>query len=295
MIQRKTVSDNVFDFINILIMCAIILMTLYPLMYVIFASISDPSIVRLKGGILFWPVKPTIQGYRIIFNGTDVYTGYKNTAFYVVVGTSLNLFMTSIGAYTLSRKNVLLKKYFMLMIVITMYFSGGLIPSYFVVRDLNLINKRMALIIPGAVAAWNLIIMRTAFASIPEEMEQSARIDGANDFIILFRIILPLSTSIIAVMALFYGVGHWNSWFSAVLYLRDRDKFPIQLFLRELLILNATITEDTLITRDALNSMYTKMLVKYSITVVATLPILVIYPFLQKYFVKGVMIGSLKG
>lgn len=221
-----------------------------------------------------------------------IITSYLNTFFYVVVGTTVNILLTSLGAYALSRKNVKWKNFIMFMIVFTMFFEGGLIPLYLLVSELNMIDTRWALIFPTAVSAFNLIIMRTAFQGIPDSLEESARIDGANDFTILFRIILPLSLPVVAVMILFYGVYHWNSWFHAMIFQQDRELFPVQLILREILIANDTNSMTTGVS--AVDAMPIGETVKYATIVVATLPILCLYPFLQKYFVKGVMIGGIK-
>jgi putative aldouronate transport system permease protein len=209
------------------------------------------------------------------------------------VGSAFNLFMTSLGAYVLSRRNLMLKSQLMIMITITMFFSGGLIPMYLLINDLGLYDTRWALIIPGAISTWNLIVMKTSFQGVPQSLEESARIDGANDFTILFRIIIPLSLPVMAVMLLFYAVGHWNSYFGALIYLTDADKFPLQLILRELLLAN-NMMQEMLTGVDSTERHQVAQTIKYATVMVATLPILLLYPFLQRYFVKGVMIGSLK-
>jgi putative aldouronate transport system permease protein len=219
--------------------------------------------------------------------------GFRNSVFYLVVGTFVNLVLTTLGAYALSRKKVLLGPYIMFAIAFTMFFQGGLIPMYILVRMLGLLNTRAALIIPHAIHAYNLIIMRTYFVSIPDSFEESAKLDGANDFTILLRIMLPLAMPVVAVMVLFYGVWHWNSWFRALIFLSDRVKYPIQLVLREILLKSET---DSMVTEVATadKKMYSET-VKYAAIVVANFPILFIYPFLQRYFVRGVMIGGIKG
>jgi putative aldouronate transport system permease protein len=243
--------------------------------------------------LLLSPLGFNVDGYISVFKNPNIITGYRNTILYVVVGTSINLFMTSLGAYVLSRKGVMLRDPMMMLIVFTMFFSGGLIPNYLLVKNLGMYNTMWALLIPGAISTYNLIIMRTSFAAIPISLEESARIDGANDFTILFRIVLPLSKAVLSVMVLFYAVAHWNSWFSAMIYLQKRDMFPLQLFLREILVNSST---DSMITgsggsdKEAISE-----IIKYCTIVVATVPIIVVYPFLQKYFVKGVMIGAVKG
>ncbi|WP_257345928.1 carbohydrate ABC transporter permease [Pseudalkalibacillus decolorationis] len=290
--MKQSLGERTFDFVNTLLMLILILATLYPFLYVLFASVSDPGLLAKNRGILLAPLDFSLKAYELVFNNAMIMIGYANTLFYVVVGTAINIFLTSLGAYALSRRNVMLKKPIMMMIVFTMFFSGGLIPTYLLIGDLGMMDTRWALIIPNAMSVWNLIIMRTAFQGIPESLEESARMDGANDFTILFRIILPLSLPVLAVMVLFYAVGHWNSYFSAMIYLRDRDLFPLQLVLREILITNST---DNFITGVGGGDRYpVGETVKYATIIVATLPILLLYPFLQKYFVKGVMIGSIK-
>lgn len=290
--MRQSIGERLFDFFNVLFMSILILVTLYPFLYVLFSSISDPGLLAKNTGVLYKPLGLTFKAYQLVFENPMIMIGYVNTIFYVVVGTAINIFLTSIGAYALSRKNVMLSKPIMMMIIFTMFFSGGLIPTYLLINELGMMNTRWSLIIPNAISVWNLIIMRTSFKGIPESLEESAKMDGANDFTILFRIILPLSLPVIAVMILFYGVGHWNSYFSAMIYLRDNSLWPLQLFLREILITNST---EGFITGVGGGDRYPiGETVKYATIIVATLPILFLYPFLQKYFVKGVMIGSIK-
>ncbi|MFS0882870.1 sugar ABC transporter permease [Bacillus sp. 7586-K] len=291
--MKKTLGERLFDYGNILFLVSLSIITLYPLLYILFASVSDPTYVAQNRGIMLAPKDFTLEAYTLVFKNPMIVTSYLNTLFYVVMGTALNIFLTSLGAYALSRKNVMWANLIMFMIVFTMFFEGGLIPSYLLVSELNMIDTRWALIFPTAVSAFNLIIMRTAFQGIPASLEESARIDGANDFTILFKIILPLSLPVVSVMILFYGVYHWNSWFPAMIYLQDRELFPVQLILREILIANDTSSMTSGVgTVDAIPIGET---VKYATIVVATLPILCLYPFLQKYFVKGVMIGGIKG
>ena len=226
--------------------------------------------------------------YRLIFSG------YLNTLFIVLVGTALNVFFTLMAAYVISRRQLAIRRVLSLFIVFTMYFSGGLIPSYLLINNtLQLGNSLWALILPGAISTWNLLVMRTAFFSVPQSIEESAFLDGANDFVLLFRIIAPTIMSTISVIILFYAVGHWNSWFSASIYLRDRTKYPLQLVLREIIILsNVQEMTDASATDDMENLSVT---IKYATILVATVPVLLVYPFLQRYFVKGVMIGAVKG
>lgn len=293
MIRKKSSGEILFDSANIGFMVILSISTLYPLLYILFASLSDPFIVSSTRGLLLYPQGITWDAYDLVFKNPNISVSYINTIIYVVVGTIINILMTALGAYALSRHNVMWGNAIMFMIVFTMFFSGGLIPTYILISELGMMNTRWALLLPGAISAFNLIIMRTAFQAVPIDLEESARMDGAKDWTILFRVVLPLSMPVVAVMVLFYGVGHWNSWFPAMIFLQDRELFPIQLILREILIANDT------------NSMMTNVsagdkeligeTIKYATIIVSTLPILCLYPFLQKYFVKGVMIGAIKG
>ncbi|MDF2921526.1 MAG: sugar transporter permease [Paenibacillaceae bacterium] len=287
-------GEKIFNLFNILFMLFMVTITLYPFIYVIMSSLSDSHRLVSHTGILLAPKGFTFGAYERVFQNPNVLTGYRNTLLIVFFGTAANLLMTSLGAYVLSRKGVWWSKYITLLIVFTMFFSGGLIPMYLLVNNwLHLGNSLFALIIPGIISTWNLIILRTSFDSIPENLLESARIDGANDFVILFRVVIPLSMSVMAVMILFYGVAHWNAWFGAMIYLRERSLFPLQLILREILIQNSTMgmaADASAVDAEAVGES-----IRYATIMVATLPILIIYPFLQKYFVKGVMIGSIKG
>lgn len=296
MLIKKSVGEKVFDVFNIVIMIVFMIICIYPLLYVLFASLSDPYRLMQHRGLLLKPLGITLNGYALVFKNPDIITGFMNTVFYVVVGTSLNLLITCMSAYVLSRKNLLFGKPLMLMVTITMFFSGGLIPFYLQIQRLGLSDSRWAIILPSALSVWNLIVMRTAFRSIPDSLIESAKIDGANDFTILFRIVIPVSKATLAVIALFYAVGQWNSWFNAMLFLRERSKYPLQLILREILISNDTREMMNLPKGSAqfIKADAYKTLIKYSTVIVSTLPIICVYPFLQKYFVKGVMVGSIK-
>lgn len=287
-----SLGERIFELFNILFLILLCLVTLYPFIYVLFASLSEPAWVVQQRGLIWHPSGLNLEAYRLVFDNPMITSGYLNTLFIVSVGTCLNVFMTALGAYGLSRQNVMWKNPIMFFIVFTMFFSGGLIPSYLLVTGLGMLDSLWALIIPGAVSAFNLIIMRTAFQSIPHSLEESAKLDGANDFTVMIRIILPLSMPVIAVMILFYGVGHWNSWFGAMIYLRDRELYPLQLVLREILITNST--DSMLTSAGTADKMPIGETIKYATIIVATVPILLLYPFLQKYFVKGVMIGAIK-
>jgi putative aldouronate transport system permease protein len=290
---KKSWGDVVFDCLNYSMLTALCFLTLYPFYYVLMASFSEPVLLAQQRGLMFQPAGFGWEAYKLVFQNPMVPIGYVNTIFYVTVGTLLNIVFTCLGAYALSRKNVMLSNPIMMIIVFTMFFGGGLIPSYLLVNALGLYDTRWALILPGLVSAMNLIIMRTSFQAIPESMEESAKVDGANDFTILFKIIIPLSLPVIAVMILFYGVGHWNSYFQAMIYLRSRDLYPLQLVLREILIINSSDSMTTGVGTG--DKEYVSETIKYAMIIVSTVPILVLYPFLQKYFVKGVMIGAIKG
>jgi len=290
---RKTFSERIFDAVNVLLLSALVVVTLYPLLYVLFASFSNPSELARHQGILLMPLSFSTAAYEAVFANPNIITGYRNTIFYVVAGTAINMILTCLGAYALSRRNVMWRTPISLMIVFTMFFSGGLIPSYLLVaRTLNWIDTPWAILIPGAISTWNLLVLKTAFEQVPVALEESARMDGANDFVILFRIIIPLSLPALAVITLFYAVWHWNAYFSALIYLRDRSLYPLQLILREILIANQTgdMTTGTL----GADVEPIGETIKYATIVVATVPILFLYPFLQRYFVKGVLIGAIK-
>lgn len=292
MTYKKNWSEALFDWSNVSVLTLLSIATMYPFIYVLFASFSEPTEFIQHRGVLLWPEGWTWESYRLVFANPNIMSGYVNTLFYVIVGTTLNLLFTALGAYGLSRKNVMWKNAIMFMIVLTMFFEGGLIPKYILMLNLDLIDSRWALVIPSLISTWNLIVMRTAFQGVPVSLEESARIDGANDFTILFRVIIPLSLPVMAVMVLFYGVTHWNKWFEALIYLRNRELFPLQLILREILIQNSTDSMMTAVSGG--DRMPVGETIKYATIIVATVPILLLYPFLQKYFVKGVMIGALK-
>lgn len=293
MVIKKSFSGKIFDVFNSTFLIILIVLCVYPILYVAVASFSDGNELLRHTGFLIWPLGFSMTGYEAVFNNPMIIRGYLNTFTIVFIGLLDNLLLTSFGAYALSRKSLRFKKVIMLFIVYTMYFSGGLIPYYFTVKDLGLIDSLWALIIPTSINTFNLIIMKTSFEAIPESLEESAKLDGANDFTVLFRIILPLSKATMAVMVLYYGVSHWNSWFNAMLFLKDRSLYPLQLVLREILIQNDmnAMTGGA----NAADVAQISETVKYATIMAATVPILCLYPFLQKYFMKGVMIGAIKG
>lgn len=290
---RKSKGEAVFAVFNRIFLAAIGFMCLYPMVYVLFASLSDSNLLMAHEGLLWKPLGFTLNAYKSVMNNSMIYTGYCNTLFVLVVGICISMFLTVLGAYVLSRKNLYFKNIIMGIILFTMYFSGGMIPIYMIVKSIGLDDSLWALILPSALSTYNLIIMRSGFAAIPETLHEAAEIDGANELYILFKIYIHLAKATIAVMILYYAVSYWNSWFNAAIYLMDRNKYPLQLVMREILIAN-----DVNSMSGTTNSADTEMIamsIKYAAIIVATLPILVVYPFLQKYFVGGVMIGSVKG
>ncbi|MFS0838540.1 carbohydrate ABC transporter permease [Paenibacillus sp. 1P03SA] len=290
--NRRTLSERAFDGFNMLFLTLLMIVTIYPLVYVVFASLSDAGSLLAHKGFLWKPVGFSLDAYANVFRNPMILKGYANTFFVVIAGLAINILLTSLGAYALSRKSLAYRKRIMLFIVFTMFFSGGLIPFYLTVKGVGLANTLWALIIPTAVNTFNLILMKTAFEGIPDALEESAKIDGANDFVILFRIVLPLSLPVLAVMLLYYGVGHWNAWFNALIFLQERSMFPLQLILREILLQGEA--NSNLGASEGDVAMLTVTL-KYATIIVATVPILLVYPFLQKYFVKGALIGAIKG
>jgi putative aldouronate transport system permease protein len=287
--KKQSPGGVVFDCINLGFITLMGLACLYPMFHVLVASFSEPIRIMNHQGPLLKPLGFSLEGYRVVINNPNVITGYKNTIFYVVVGSAVNMAMTTLGAYVLAQKEFMPKKIVMFIIVFTMYFSGGIIPNFLLIRFLGLLNNRWALILPGAIGTWNMLVLRTAFRVVPEALVDAARIDGANDLTILTRVMIPVSKATMAVIQLFYAVGDWNSWFGAMIYLpRGRHLYPLQLFLREILITNQEVAgADQSID-------FVGELVKYSTTIVSTVAILCLYPFLLRYFVKGVMMGSIK-
>ena len=286
--------DRVFMFINTAVLTIITLLILLPLIFVVSSSFSSPEAV-IAGKVTLWPVDFSLQGYTTVFEHKKVWSGFGNSLFYTFFGTIFNVVMTIIAAYPLSRQDLVGRRFITIAFIFTMLFSGGLIPTYMVVRDLGLLNTRLAMILPTGIGIFNLLITIAFFrTTIPPELIEAARIDGANDFRAFGSIVLPLSRPIIAVLALLYAVNHWNSYFPALLYLHDQGLFPLQIVLREILIQNSIdasmlVDIEDLVAREGLRE-----LLQYSLIVVASVPILIIYPFAQKHFVKGMMIGSVK-
>ena len=288
-------SDRIFDIINNLIMFLVLVIVLYPLIFIVSASFSSAQAV-ISGKVWLLPVEPNILGYTGIFKNKSVLTGYANSAFYMVVGTAVNVVITMMAAYPLARRDLRGRKIIMMYFMFTMMFSGGLIPTYLLLRDMRMIDTRLAMILPGALAVWNMTIARTYIrTSIPLELFESAEMDGAGDIRMFLQIVLPLCTPILAVITLFYAVEHWNSYFNALIYLKSASLFPLQIILRNILIVNTTDYSMLTDSGDMAERYALAELLKYSLIVVASAPMLVIYPFVQKHFVKGIMIGAVKG
>ena len=300
MVEKRNAWNWLFDIANYVFLTLLAIVCLYPMLHVLFGSVSEPTLLTKHTGILLHPLGFTSRGYEIVFNNPNIWAGYANTLFYVIVGTVLRTLMTMLGAYVMMQKDFMPRRVLMFLFVFTMYFSGGLIPDYLVVTRLHLLNTRWAIIIPSLISTWNMIILKTAFSQIPPSLSESAKLDGAGDLTILFRIILPAAKASVAVIIMYYAVGEWNSWFSAAIYLPGRrDLYPLQLFLREILISNsasgnaAEAAGGSGSGADAIEALIEDV-VRYCTICVATIPILCIYPFVQKYFVKGVMMGSIK-
>ena len=289
---KSTTEDRVFDGVSFVVIAILIFVCFYPIWYVFCASFTNPTIVAGAGGILLFPQDITLDAYKRVFADAEIWRGLLNTIFYTVVGTALNVILTAMLAYTLSRKNLLFKKPLTVFVTFTMFFNCGMIPTYLVIRDLGLLDSRVAVLLPGLVSVFNFINMRTHFESLPAELEESAKLDGANHWTIFTRVILPISGATMAVMVLFYGVAHWNSWFREMLYLpNSRDLWPLALITREIILSssNAAMSDGAVMTQEMADA------IKYATIIVTTLPILCLYPFLQKYFAKGVTVGAVKG
>lgn len=288
--------DRIYYFCSNAFLLLFFLIILLPLINVVASSFSN-SVAVNQGRVLFWPVEPTLEGYRAVFEYPDIWRAYGNTFIYTITGTLVNLSMTLIAAYPLARNGLPFKGVVVALFMFTMLFSGGTIPNYLLVRQLGMIDTIWAMIIPNAISVYNLIIARTFIQNIPGDIEEAAKIDGCSDIRYFFEMVLPLSKTVIAVLALYYAVGHWNDYFTAFLYLLDTDKMPLQITLRNILIKNSfteaagiTIDEEMLLQNQARQD-----LLKYSLIIVSSVPILVLYPFIKRFFMKGVMLGAVKG
>lgn len=288
---KKSLGERSFDIFNALFMIAILIVTLYPCYYVLVASVSDPTQIYNGGGLVLYPKGFAFYSYDEVLKSNQLWSGYLNTILYVLFGSLLSVSLTISAAFALTRRGLPARNTLMMAILFTMYFSGGLIPTYLVVKGLHLLNTPLAMILPGAVSTYNLIIAISYFKGLPYELEEAAKIDGANDYYILFKIMMPLAKPIIAVITLYYAVSLWNNYFTALIYLDNRALFPLQLVLREILIQNDTASVSA--SQSGAVQAYADN-VKYATIVVSTIPILCVYPFIQRYFVKGVMIGAVK-
>lgn len=289
---KETAGEKIFHWGIDLILIFTCIISLYPVLYVLAASFSNPLLV-MKNEITIWPKGFTLIGYEKVFTNPDIWNGYVMTILYTVIGTALNVLMTLLGAYPLSRKDFYGRKFWTVFLTFTMFFGGGMIPAYLLIQKIHMYNNFWVMIIPVVMGTYNVIIMRTFITSnVPLELQESAVIDGANDLVILVRVVVPLSIPVMAVMCLFYGVDHWNEYFRAMIYLQDRKLYPLQLILREILVQNIVqknVTQEMLADQKVIGES-----IKYALIIVATIPILMVYPFIQKYFVKGMLIGSIK-
>ena len=288
--DKRTPLEKVLHALNYAVVTAVSLMCLYPMLHVLFASLSDPMRLLAHRGLLLWPQGFSLKGYQAVLSNPNILSGYMNTIIYLAGGLVVSMVLTPLGAYALACKDYPNPNVLVFLFVFTMYFSGGLIPNFLVIKNLGLYDSRWAIILPTAVSTYNLIVMRTAFSSVPGALQESACLDGANDFVILYRIYIPCIRATMAVVCLFYAVSQWNSWFNSMIYLQSSSKWPLQLWLREILINSASGG-----TSDDADALYLQELIRYAVIIVATVPILVVYPYAQKYFMKGVTLGSVKG
>ncbi|MBW7456432.1 carbohydrate ABC transporter permease [Paenibacillus sepulcri] len=293
--SQQSWGDRLFSIVNYVFLAFMALLVLYPLIYIVSASFSSSNAV-ISGRVWLWPVEPNLEGYKAIFKNSMITTGFTNSIIYTVAGTSINVILTVLAAYPLSRHDFVGRNYFMFLFVFTMMFTGGLIPTYLLVQDLGLTDTRWAMLLPTALSVWNMIITRTYFqTTLPTEMLEAAHLDGCSDLKFLWKIVIPLSGPILAVITLFYAVSQWNQYFNALIYLKDRDLYPLQIVLREILVQNQVDLNMLTDVEQAAQREGLRELLKYSLIVVSSAPLLLIYPFVQKFFVKGIMIGSLKG
>ena len=291
---REPLGDRILTFFIYFVLTVFLIIIIYPLLNIVASSFSDPNAV-IKGEVSIFPINPTLIAYKTVFKNSQVLIGFGNTLFYTIVGTIIQLTLTVLIAFPLSRKEFVGRKLIMVLIVFTMFFEGGLIPTYMIVKDLGLVDTRWALIIPKALGVWQVIIAVTFFkTSIPNELYESAQLDGCSDIGFIWRIVLPLAKPIIAVLVLMYAVGNWNSYFDALIYLNSQELYPLQLVLRNILVLNQMNTLSPQVAYKLAHLQGLADLLKYALIVISSLPILLFYPFVQKHFVKGMMIGSIK-
>lgn len=293
-IIKESKEDVIFDVVNTVLITMLLLIILYPLIFIVSASFSG-SMEVLKGEVIIFPKNLTLEAYRRVFMDENIVSGYINTVIYTVLGTAISLFFTFTAAYPLSRKDFKGRNIIMIYLSITMFFGGGLIPTYLVVKGLHMIDTIWAIVLLGSVSVWNIIVTRTFFQGIPFELQEAAFIDGCSNTKTFVSVIMPLSSTIVAVMVLFYGVYYWNNYFSALIYLNDEAKYPLQLVLRKIMVLGQMENMVNSGTESVASQQMAAETIKYSVIVVASVPVLIIYPFLQKYFEKGVMVGAIKG
>ena len=292
---KMSTGEKIFSVINYIFLALVAAACLYPMLYVLFASFSNSNQLMRHTGILLWPQGFSAGAYEMVFKNPMIARGYLNTMFVLVMSLILQITLTSLGAYFLSRRNVMFQKPIMLLITFTMFFSGGMIPLYLIIRNLGMIDTVWAVVLPGAISVHNLIIAKSFFSSsIPFELQESAFVDGCSNIRTLLTIIIPLSAPILAVLTMYYGVAHWNAYFNAMMYLSDSKKFPLQIALREILMTNS-IADATDTTMNSVDQILLYEGLKYAVVIVASLPVMCLYPFLQRYFVKGTMIGAVKG
>ena len=290
---KITAGEKIYYLIVNVILGVFFVLVLAPLVNIVASSFSSADAV-IKGKVLLWPVEFNVEGYKAVFDYKGIWRSYWNTIVYTFVGTGINLFMTMIAAYPLARKNLPLKKPVVMLFMFTMLFSGGMIPGYLLIRNLKMINTIWAIVLPGAISVYNMIIARTFIQGIPSDIEEAAKIDGCSDIYYFWKMVLPLSKTVIAVLALYYAVGHWNDYFTPWLYMNKTEKYPLQIILRTILVMN-TFDAESMLEDDLLANKALQDLLKYSLIIVSSVPILVAYPFAKKFFLKGVMIGALKG
>lgn len=292
MVEKRTAGGWVADIIIHTLLVLLVCATLYPIIYIFSTSISDPVLV-MKNKVVLLPKQIDFGAYKNVLQTSSIWRGYAVSGFLLIVGTVINVIMNICAAFPLSRRSFAFRRPFMMIIIFTMFFTGGMIPTYLVVDSLGLTDTIWALIIPTAVSAYNVIIMRSFFESLPDSLEEAVKIDGGTDFTVLFKIFIPLSTPVIAVISLYYAVGHWNGFTQALIYIRNRSLFPLQVILRELLLQDKV--KDLVSVEGAADMLGATRSIQYATIIVSVIPMLIVYPFLQKYFVKGVMIGAVKG
>lgn len=293
--KDNSLSSRVMDIVITVTMLLIVVVTIAPILHIASISVSGSTAIN-QGRVSFWPIDFSTEAYKLIWKAGTVPNSFVNSVIYTVSGTAINLVLTIMTAYPLSKRKLPLRNFYTLLVTIPMFFSGGIIPNFLVINELGMYNTIWAMIIPGAVSTWNLIIMRTFFMSLPDALEESAYLDGANDFQILIQIMIPLTLPSIATIGMFYAVSHWNAWFNALIYLKTSEKYPLQLILREIVIQGQVakeLAEQGVVDNDTPSVVLES--IKYATLFISIIPMLIVYPFVQKYFVKGVMVGSIKG